>query len=114
MLFATQRLKRKLGHGKRVEISEAELVNHLKSAEIYEGELLKQRLKAMDNRTVLEITSGNSIESRMISPVVDIVQQTVVEVVPRTMAIDERQQKRINLITVEDEDEDDFEDYGKF
>ena len=68
----------------------------------------------MDNRTVLEITSGSSIDNRIISPVVDIDQTTVVEVVPRTMAIDEWQQKKINLITVEDEDEDDFEDYGKF
>jgi putative transposase len=106
--------QRKLGHGKRVEISEAELVNHLKSAEIHEGELLKQRLKAMDNRTVFEIMSGSSIENRIISPVFDTAQKTVVEVVARTMAIDERQQKKINLITVEDEDENDFEDYGNF
>jgi 16S rRNA C1402 N4-methylase RsmH len=97
-----------------VEISEAELVNHLKSAEIHEGELLKQRLKAMDNRTVFEIMSGSSIENRIISPVFDTAQKTVVEVVARTMAIDERQQKKINLITVEDEDENDFEDYGNF
>jgi hypothetical protein len=34
--------------------------------------------------------------------------------VPRTTAFEERQQKKIDLITIEDEDEDDFEDYGKF
>jgi putative transposase len=106
--------QRKLGHSKRVEISEAELVNHLKSAEIYEGEVLKQRLKAMDNRTVLELAPSNFREDRVIAASIESATEIIVEVMPRTMVMDERQQKKVDLIMIEDEDEDDFEDYGKF
>ena len=50
--------KRKSGHAKRVEISDTELVFHLRSAEAMEGELLKQRLQALENLTVLNLIEG--------------------------------------------------------
>ena len=53
--------QRKLGHAKRVEISDTELVEHLHSAELMEGELLKQRLQALENRTVIELIEGRKI-----------------------------------------------------
>lgn len=47
--------RRKSGHAKRVEVSDSELVEHLNRAEVKEGELLKQRLQALENKIVLDI-----------------------------------------------------------
>ncbi len=50
--------KRKLGHAKRVEISDTELIEYLHSAQVMEGELLQKRLQALENRTVIDLIEG--------------------------------------------------------
>ncbi len=53
--------RRKSSHAKRVEVSDTELVEHLNSAEVLEGSLLIQRLRALENQTVINIIEGKNI-----------------------------------------------------
>jgi len=64
MVVTEDLLRRKSGHGKRVEVSDKELVEHLNRAEAIEGELLKQRLFALENKMVLDIIEGQNISLR--------------------------------------------------
>ncbi|MBW4509314.1 MAG: transposase family protein [Scytonematopsis contorta HA4267-MV1] len=61
--------RRKLGHAKRVEISDSELVEHLHSAYAMEGELLKQRLQALENRTILDLLSVKESSTKLLNKV---------------------------------------------
>ncbi|MEM6401099.1 MAG: DDE-type integrase/transposase/recombinase [Cyanobacteria bacterium P01_D01_bin.116] len=57
-IISTDLRKRKLGHAKRVEISDTELIEYLHSAQVMEGELLQKRLQALENRTVIDLIEG--------------------------------------------------------
>jgi len=55
--------KRKSNHSKKTELSDKELVEFLTSAEAMEGELLKHRLRALENKTVVKQVEKNQIVS---------------------------------------------------
>lgn len=64
--------QRKVGHAKRVEISDQELVQHLQSTQAMEGVLLQQRLQALENRTVLDLIEGKPLPQLKISSASDV------------------------------------------
>jgi transposase InsO family protein len=57
-LISTELNRRKQAHGRRSIHTDKELVQFLKSIELKEGKLLKQRLQAAENRSVLHVIEG--------------------------------------------------------
>lgn len=81
--------QRKAGHGKRVEISDKELVQHLQSTQAMEGILLQQRLEALENRTVLDLIEGKPVPQLNTYQTNDVTATTQKDQLPNLLAQDD-------------------------
>ncbi|MDZ8052206.1 MAG: DDE-type integrase/transposase/recombinase [Aulosira sp. ZfuVER01] len=93
--------QRKSGHAKRVEISDTDLIKHLQSAQALEGELLKSRLQALENRIVLDIIEGKNLSHPHRTVTIDIDAKTDAE-------------ESIQISHLEEDDPNNFEYYEDF